>query len=66
MGQGEVLWSMREDFYTFAEKKGGLWSKAGQAIKVRADEWERNNPSAKNETEIAEAEDSNKIQDEEA
>lgn len=25
MGQGEVLWSMRHDFFAFAEKKGGIW-----------------------------------------
>lgn len=58
-GQGhasttDILWSMKEDFYVFAEKRGGVWVQMADKVKQRADEWERLHPK-KNETEEAEA-----------
>jgi len=45
---------MKEDFYVFAEKRGGIWVQMAEKVKERADEWERLHPK-KNETEESEA-----------
>jgi hypothetical protein len=73
-GQGHVsttdmLWSMKEDFYVFAEKRGGVWVQMADKVKERAEEWERLHPK-KNETEEVEAgtekaEEAGEVKDEE-
>lgn len=35
---------MKEDFYVFAEKRGGVWVPMAEKVKERAEEWERLHP----------------------
>ena len=32
---GEMMWNMREDFFLFTEKQGGVWNKTGEIIKKK-------------------------------
>ena len=58
-----------QDFYVFADKRGGVWVQRADKVKERAEEWERLHPK-QNETEEVEAgtekaEEAGEVKDEE-
>jgi len=44
------LWNLKEDFYVFADKRGGIWTDISEKVKKRQADWEAKNPP-KNTTE---------------